>query len=330
MRISPSIDAVAKLAGVSTATVSRVMNGTKAVSQSARSRVERSVAELGYRANAFGRSLSTGRSRLILVLVPDFANPYYAEIVSGAGVVARSQGYTLLPVDLDPSWATDPHSLEMVYGGLTDGVINMMPLTSDGPVAEAARSKPWVNCSEFLPGSPQPYVSIDHTQAACDAVQYLINRGHRQIALVTSDERYLYARQRRQGYEEALQKAGLPQRSEFVRVTGGTSYELGRLAAGRLMAIADPPTAIFAVSDTLAIGAIKALRGAGIRVPSDVAVVGFDNLPIAQVIEPTLTTISQPMHELGAVAAQLLLKRLAGEQPESRILPHALALRESA
>ncbi len=325
----PSIDAVAKLAGVSAATVSRVINGTKPVSPETRRRVEDSIKRLGYRANAFGRSLSTGQSRLLLVLVPDFANPYYAEIVSGAATVARQSGYTLLPVDLEESWRHDDGSLEALYS-LTDGVINMVPITNESTMVDTARRKPWVNCSEFLPGSDVPYVSIDHRQAACDAVQYLINRGHSRIALINSDERFLYARQRREGYELALHRAGLELRPELVRMAGVTSYLGGSQAAAALLATAQPPTAVFAVSDMLAIGAIKAFRRAGMRVPDDIAVVGFDDIPIAEVFEPGLTTIAQPMQALGAVAVELLLSRLSGGTPASRILPYTLALRESA
>ena len=325
----PSIDAVAKLAGVSAATVSRVINGSKPVSSDTRRRVEDSIKHLGYRANAFGRSLSTGQSRLLLVLVPDFANPYYAEIVSGAATVARQSGYTLLPVDLEESWRHDDGSLEALYS-LTDGVINMVPITNESTMVDTARRKPWVNCSEFLPGSDVPYVSIDHRQAACDAVQYLINRGHKRIALINSDERFLYARQRREGYELALQRAGLELRPDLVRMAGATSYLGGSQAAAALLATAQPPSAVFAVSDMLAIGAIKAFRRAGMRVPEDIAIVGFDDIPIAEVFEPGLTTIAQPMQALGAVAVKLLLSRLSGTTPVSRILPYTLTLRESA
>ncbi|MEY2953760.1 MAG: hypothetical protein RLZZ401_1847, partial [Pseudomonadota bacterium] len=130
MKKLPSIEAVARHAGVSTATVSRVINRTKAVSAEARERVERSIQTLGYRANPFGRSLSTGESRMLLVLLPDFANPFYAEIVSGAGMTARQHGYTLLPVDLEESWSQGDGSLHTLYNGLTDGVINMLPVTT--------------------------------------------------------------------------------------------------------------------------------------------------------------------------------------------------------
>lgn len=326
----PSMDHVAQLAGVSAATVSRVLTGSKPVSADTRRRVEDAIERLGYRANAFGRSLSTGESRLLLVLVPDFSNPYYAEIVSGAAAVARHSGYTLLPVDLEESWSIEGGSLETVYSSLTDGVINMVPITNERAMVNSARRKPWINCSEFLPESDVPYVSIDHRQAACDAVQYLINRGHSRIGLINSDERFLYARQRREGYELALRRADIELRSDLIRMTGSTSYQRGSEAAAALMATAKPPTAVFAVSDMLAIGAIKAFRRAHMRVPDDIAVVGFDDIPIAEVFEPALTTIAQPMQALGRVAVELLLKRLGGAMPESQILPYALTLRESA
>jgi LacI family transcriptional regulator, repressor for deo operon, udp, cdd, tsx, nupC, and nupG len=325
-----SMDQVAQLAGVSAATVSRVMTGSKPVSAQTRRRVDAAIAQLGYRANAFGRSLSTGESRLLLVLVPDFANPYYAEIISGAATVARHSGYTLLPVDLEESWSHTDGAQSHLYSSLTDGVINLVPIVQESAMVETARRKPWVNCSEFLPESEVPYVSIDHRQAACDAVQYLINQGHSRIALINSDERFLYARQRREGYELALQRAGIALRPELVRMTGSTSYLHGSQAAAALLATAQPPSAVFAVSDMLAVGAIKAFRRANMRVPNDIAVVGFDDIPIAEVFEPALTTIAQPMQQLGAVAVELLLKRLAGERPESRILSYALTLRESA
>ena len=138
----PSMDQVAQLAGVSAATVSRVLTGSKPVSADTRRRVEDAIERLGYRANAFGRSLSTGESRLLLVLVPDFSNPYYAEIVSGAAAVARQNAYTLLPVDLEESWSIEGGSLETVYSSLTDGVINMVPITNERAMVNSARRKP--------------------------------------------------------------------------------------------------------------------------------------------------------------------------------------------
>jgi DNA-binding LacI/PurR family transcriptional regulator len=175
-----------------------------------------------------------------------------------------------------------------------------------------------------------PSVSIDHRQAAIDAVQYLLNRGHKRIALLSASEDYRWARQRHEGYEYALQRAGIAVEPQLIRVARGTDYIHGMEAAGTLLAMEHPPTAVFAVADTLAIGAIKSFRRVGRRVPEDVAVLGFDDIPVAQVFEPALTTIAQPVRELGAAAAELLLKRLAGGAAESRTLDHALIVRQSA
>jgi DNA-binding LacI/PurR family transcriptional regulator len=289
----PSINAVAEHAGVSIATVSRVLNNSKPVGEATRQRVEAAVLELGFRANAFGRNLARARSNLLLVLVPDVANPFYGQIVQGVETVARHRGYKI--VLADTSGDDEPHrtGLDAVYDRLADGVISLAHLDETEPVLQELRRVPWVACSEFVPDASMPYVSIDHRQAAIDAVQYLLNRGHRRIALITD-------------------------------------FAMGAQEAGALLSLQSPPTAVFAVSDTLAIGAIKAFSRAGRRVPHDIAVMGFDNIPLSEVFEPGLTTIGQPMRELGAAATEMLLERLGGGEPAARTLPHALLVRESA
>ncbi|HNK17023.1 MAG TPA: LacI family DNA-binding transcriptional regulator [Piscinibacter sp.] len=319
-----SITAVAALAGVSIATVSRVLNRSKPVNAETRERVEAAVAQLGYQANPFARSLTSGESRLILVLVPGFANPFFAEIVQGVESVTSRSGYNIVLSVLPDGAPLDP-----VYRRLIDGVISMAHVQDPEALVGAGRELPWVACSEFMPDSGVPYVSIDHRQAAVDAVQYLLNRGHRRIALLHAHEDYAWAQQRRAGYEIALTRAGVALDPALIRVARGTDYADGIEATGGLLSLQAPPTALFAVSDTLAIGAIKAFRRAGRRVPDDVAIVGFDNVPLSEVFEPSLTTIAQPMRELGATAAELLLERLAGGSPQPRTLAHTLVVRES-
>jgi LacI family transcriptional regulator, repressor for deo operon, udp, cdd, tsx, nupC, and nupG len=330
MKQLPSIDEVARLAGVSNATVSRVINNSKPVNQDTRERVERALAATGYRVNAAGRSLAMAQSKLLMVLVPEFANPFYAQIVGGIEAVTRPAGYRLLltsaSADDDPQQTAE----DALHHRLADGIINLAHLDDDPTVQARLRDLPWVNCSEFLPEAGLPYVSIDHRQAAVDAVQFLINRGHRRIALITAEESFRWARLRHEGYELALRRAGLAAEPALVRLATSLDYEAGAQAAGGLMALVEAPTAVFAVSDTLAIGAIKAFRRAGRRVPQDVAVLGFDDLPLSSVFEPALTTVSQPMRELGARAAEILLMRLAGQRPGSATLPHQLVVRDSA
>ncbi|MRW89816.1 LacI family DNA-binding transcriptional regulator [Duganella sp. FT80W] len=325
-----SISEVAAHAGVSIATVSRVLNSTKPVNADTRERVETAVAALGYRTNALARSLTRGESKLLLLLVPDFANPFYSEIIKGVESVIRKAGYSLVLGGAPDTLSRDSQALDTLYNRLADGVISLAHYHDLQPLLREMPGLPWVSCSEFIPDSDVPHASIDHQQAAVDAVQYLINRGHERIALLSADENYLWARQRHLGYEVAMQRAGIAIDPQLVRIARGTDYVFGMEAAGALLAQKNAPTALFAVSDTLAIGAIKAFRRAGLRVPEDIAVVGFDNVPLSQVFEPALTTIAQPMHELGAAAAQLLLERLAGGTPTSRTLQHTLVVRESA
>jgi DNA-binding LacI/PurR family transcriptional regulator len=325
-----SISAVAEQAGVSIATVSRVLNKTKAVNDDTRARVEAAVAALGYRANAVARSLMRGETRLLLILVPDFANPFFAEIVKGVESVTRKKGYGLVMADASETLSRDSPALDSLYKRLADGVISLARFSDLKPLLDEIPDLPWVACSECVDDSNVPTVSIDHRQAAVDAVQYLINRGHRRIALISAHEDYLWARQRHEGYEFALHRANIPIEPQLIRTARGTDYVHGMEAAGTLLAAEQPPTAVFAVADTLAIGAIKAFRRVGRRVPEDIAVLGFDDIPVAQVFEPGLTTIAQPLRELGATAAELLLKRLAGGPAESCTLQHSLVVRASA
>lgn len=321
---------VARIAGVSTATVSRVLNGHPSVREETRERVEAAMRSLNYRVTVAARSLRTSRTRMVLALVPDFANPYYAEIVRGLGASAREHDYELLLCDTGLSEARERAVAQMLNRHFYDGVVCMDPFTTQQMVSEEVQALPWVACSEFVPDGQIPHVSIDHRLAAQDAVLYLLGKGHRRIALINSDERYLYARQRRDGYRDALREAGLQERPEYIQIVGGIDHPLGELAARRLLALEQPPTAVFAVSDTLAVGAIKATLAAGRQVPGDLAVVGFDDVPLASIFEPSLTTIAQPRRELGENAMRLLLRRIAGEQPASLTLAHTLVVRRSA
>jgi LacI family repressor for deo operon, udp, cdd, tsx, nupC, and nupG len=321
---------VARVAGVSTATVSRVLNAHPSVRDETRQRVEAAMRSLNYRMSFAARSLRTAQTRMVLALVPDFANPYYAEIVRGLGAAAHEHDHELLLCDTGVSEARERAVAQMLTRRMYDGVVCMDPYTTQRMVSEEVCDLPWVACSEFVPDALIPHVSIDHRLAAKDAVLYLLAKGHRRIALINSDERYLYAQQRREGYRDALRDAGLPERADDVQVVGGIDVALGELAARRLLALEQAPSAVFAVSDTLAVGAIKAGLAAGRRVPEDWAVVGFDDVPLASIFEPSVTTVAQPRRELGRQAMLLLLRRMAGERPESLTLGHVLIERRSA
>nr|WP_217910299.1 LacI family DNA-binding transcriptional regulator [Paraburkholderia youngii] len=328
----PSIAGVAEQAGVSVATVSRVLNGHDNVRPATRDKVLAAIDASGYRVNELARNLRTAESRLLLTMVPDFGNPFYAEIVRGIDSVARQHGYFMLLCDTGADPGRERSYFDMLRRRRADGAICLDPATIQQALGEASQALPWVACCEFDPEMGVPYVGIDNYRAAGDAVRHLLARGHRRIGLINSDVDYLYARQRQQGYLDALSDAGIAPDPRWRMNLNSLDYEAGASAAAGLMQQSDAPSAIFAVSDTLAIGVIHGLRSVGKRVPDDVAVAGFDDISLAAQIDPPLTTIAQPMRELGETAAGLLLQRLANPQANvpGVLLPHRLVIRGSA
>ncbi|MCP3708929.1 LacI family DNA-binding transcriptional regulator [Paraburkholderia sp. CNPSo 3274] len=328
-----SIAAVAQRAGVSVATVSRVLNGHANVRAATRERVLAEIETSGYRVNELARNLRTAESRLLLTMVPDFGNPFYAEIVRGIDSVARQHGFFLLLCDTGADAGRERSYFDLLRRHRADGAICLDPATVQHALAAESTALPWVACCEFDPDVGVPYVGIDNYRAAHDAVRHLIARGRRRVALINSDEHYLYAQQRRDGWRDALGEAGIAMRAAWRVNVNCLDYDAGAQAAAALMQLpaGEAPDAIFAVSDTLAVGVVNGLRGAGRRVPHDVAVVGFDDIALAAQIDPPLTTIAQPMRELGETAARLLLRRFADPRASvpGVLLPHRLVVRES-
>ncbi|TDG09098.1 LacI family transcriptional regulator [Paraburkholderia guartelaensis] len=328
-----SIAAVAQRAGVSVATVSRVLNGHVNVRAATRERVLAEIETSGYRVNELARNLRTAESRLLLTMVPDFGNPFYAEIVRGIDSVARQHGFFLLLCDTGADAGRERSYFDLLRRHRADGAICLDPATVQHALAAESTALPWVACCEFDPDVGVPYVGIDNYRAAHDAVRHLIARGRRRVALINSDEHYLYAQQRRDGWRDALGEAGIAMRDAWRVNVNCLDYDAGAQAAAALMQLPadEAPDAIFAVSDTLAVGVVNGLRGAGRRVPHDVAVVGFDDIALAAQIDPPLTTIAQPMRELGETAARLLLRRFADPRASvpGVLLPHRLVVRES-
>jgi LacI family transcriptional regulator, repressor for deo operon, udp, cdd, tsx, nupC, and nupG len=333
LRDEVSIADVAERAGVSVATVSRVLNGHTNVRPPTRDKVLAAVAASGYRINELARNLRTAESRLLLTMVPDFSNPFYTAIVRGIDIVARQNGYYMLLCDTGADISRERSYFDLLRGRRADGAICLDPAAVQKALAEEASTLPWVACCEFDPAAGVPYVGIDNHAAAGEVVRYLIRKGHRRIALINSGQGYLYGRARLAGYLDAMKDAGIDALPEWRIELNSLDYEAGESAAAQLMALrAQRPTAIFAVSDTLAIGVMQGVRDAGLRVPEDVAVVGFDDIAVAAHVDPPLTTVLQPMQLLGETAADLLLKRLRNPRADvpGVLLPHRLIERRSA
>jgi LacI family transcriptional regulator, repressor for deo operon, udp, cdd, tsx, nupC, and nupG len=324
-----NIQQVAKQAGVSVATVSRVLNSQNTVSAKTKMRVEEAIKKLNYEPSLLGRNLRTSESRLLLILIPTISNPFYLEIIKGIEQVAISQNYNILLCETDSNPKKENIYFDLVRKKMADGIISMDPAVNVETLKKLAENYAIIQCSEYEECTGIPYVTIDNEEASYRAVKHLIQIGHHKIALMNADEKYLFARQRKMGYKRALEENGLTLKNEYIISTPNLGFENGQHAMKKILNLQDRPTAVFAVSDLLAIGALKEINAAGLQVPNDIAVVGFDKIDFSNMTNPTLTTIAQPMHKMGSVAAKMLIEKIKGEEVESILLDHELVIRES-
>lgn len=326
----PTIIQVAAMAGVSTATVSRVMSHPDRVAEATRRRVLEVVESLGYKPNVAARTLRTLRAAKILVTVPDISNPFFASVIRGAEEAARDAGYAVVVGDTRHDPSIEDQYADMLSSREVDGLIflghrlpdNLRPLMA----MQGARA-PVVNGCEYSPDIGVPSVHIDNAAAGCDAVEHLIGLGHRDIGLVTGPHVSPISRDRLAGAMQAAERHGLRDRLQ-VRVG---DYSAQSSADHVPDLIAQGVTGLFCFSDEMAMGAISAIRQAGLRCPDDISVIGFDDLPLARFFQPGLTTIAQPKGRIGQQAVELLVNILqGGDSPVSQItLPHELVVRSS-
>ncbi|TWT06288.1 LacI family transcriptional regulator [Planococcus sp. CPCC 101016] len=324
-----NIQQVAKHAGVSVATVSRVLTGKNKVTAKTKQKVEEAIQYLNYEPSMLGRNLRNSESRIVLILIPTISNPFYFEIIKGIENMALSQNYSILLCETDSKPEKEEIYFDLVRKKMADGIISMDPAVNVETLKELSENYPIIQCSEYGGGIGIPYVTIDSEEASYRAVKHLIQIGHRKIALMNSDEKFLYARERRMGYERALQENGIPLNKDYIFYTQELGFEPGQLTMKKILQLEDRPTAVFAVSDLLAIGALKEINAAGLHVPGDVAVVGFDKIDFSNMTNPALTTVAQPMYKMGTVAARMLIEKIQGKTVDSVVLGHELVIRES-
>ena len=328
-----TINDVAARAGVSIKTVSRVLNGEQAVRPDTRQRVRAAVEALNYRPSRSARSLASGRSYLIGLLYHNPSANYVVDVQHGALDKCLENGFHLFshPTDL---YAPDLGGMvaNLVHQANLDGLILTPPLcSSPALLAELDRQHiPFVRVSPVDRTHPSPYVLMDDVQASRDMTTYLIELGHRRIAHIFGHPDHAASEQRLEGFRGALAEHGLVADPSLI-VEGRFSFETGRACAQTLLSLADPPTAIVAANDDLAAGAVMAAHEAGLGVPEDLSVAGFDDTHVARVVWPPLTTVHQPIYDLANAAADLLLKRLTGDDSGPRYveLPHKLVIRQS-
>jgi LacI family transcriptional regulator, repressor for deo operon, udp, cdd, tsx, nupC, and nupG len=324
---------VAREAGVSTATVSRVLSRPDVVNAETRASVIVAIENLGYTPNAAAKSLRTLRSGKILVTVPDIANPFFSLILQGIESAALRSGYAVLLGDTQHDDSREQQYALMLQRREADGLIflgHRLPKAAAGIVRSKPRGQvPVVNGCEFSPSLGVPSVHIDNAKAAFEAVDHLCQLGHRRIGVVTGPMASPLSRDRLKG---ATARADRDRTRVTIAVAGGDfSIESGIAAGDQLLSAARPPTGIFCFNDEMAIGVLHSARQRGLHVPDDLSVIGFDDIRFAQYMDPPLTTIRQPMRELGEATVRLLLNILRGNVKDavSVTLPHALIVRAS-
>jgi LacI family repressor for deo operon, udp, cdd, tsx, nupC, and nupG len=312
-----TIEDVAKLAGVSIATVSRAISTPEKVAESTRKKVNAAIARTGYTANAMAQNLRMQRSKMVMVLTRSISDPNFPGILTGLEKVANERGYGLLIGNTEGEAALEEKYLRFLSTGMADGLIL---LTGNVPVASMpATMPPTVAASYPVDNSELSYVGVDDVNASKTATEYLLSLGHSRIAFVSGPQGDAVSERRHQGYCMALAEAF--DESYIWKVAGDGTSEGGRAAVERLFIKDSLPTAFFCFNDDTAIGVIGALKSRGYDVPADFSVVGFDDIPFARNIEPSLTTVRQPRGQIGRIAMTHLLDHLP-----TRNIPYDSAL----
>ncbi|HWQ52825.1 MAG TPA: LacI family DNA-binding transcriptional regulator [Bryobacteraceae bacterium] len=323
-----TIKDIARAASVSHSTVSRALRDSPMVGRETADRIRRIAQESGYRASAVARSLATSRTRTIGVVVTSIADPFAAEVVSGIEEAADSQGYSVILADSN----ADPEREVRVVTALQERRVDGIVVTSSRVGALyvpllAQMRVPIVLVNNQHPSEFVHSVMIGNREAALAAVNHLVALGHRRIAYLGDRFGHQSDTERFAGYREALEQADLPFTPELV-MHGDGKLEGGEQAMCRLLSLAARPTAVFCYNDMSAVGALAGIRTRGLRIPEDISVVGFDDLPIARYTWPPLTTVRQPKRQMGRLAVERLLSHPTGIE-ENTTVPGELIVRAS-
>jgi len=322
---------VAREANVSMATVSRVVNGNPNVKPTTRKKVLEAIDRLGYRPNAVARGLASKKTTTVGVIIPDISSIFYSELARGIEDIATMYKYNIILSNSDQNKQKEFHLLNTMLGKQVDGIVFMGGHITEEHVTEFGKSPvPIVLAASIEDSSTIPSVTIEYKQAANDAVSALIEKGHRKIAFVTGPNEEQVGMRKLEGYKAALEVANIPFEEELV-IEGDFTYESGIDAMNKILEMDDKPTAVFVSTDEMALGVIHGATDQGIQIPENIEVIGFDNTRLATMVRPRLTTVVQPMYDIGAVAMRLLTKYMNKENVEDHIvvLPHRIEFRQS-
>ncbi|MEV7574659.1 LacI family DNA-binding transcriptional regulator [Pseudarthrobacter sp. NPDC089323] len=325
-----TVQDVARTAGVSVGTVSRVLNGSPAVSESSKEKVTAAIQQLNYRPLASARDLRRDRTMRILAIAKNLNSPVISEAFRGVSDAGALSGYVSLiaPTAGDPE--REQQLVDMLRNGSVDGLVMFSPTMPDEDIGQMAEQQCVVQVCEIADADAAFGVAIDDRQAAVDITRHLIATGARRLAMI-GNRAARSGRLREEGFRLAAAEAGMPA-DQILFVDGDFDFHTGRRHAEELLDATPRPDAVFCGNDTVAAGCVRAITDAGLRVPEDIAVAGFDDSVQAEMCVPELTTIRQPAYSMGRLAFEALLERMTTTGPHRRgrmYLPHELVVRDS-
>ena len=328
-----TIKDVAKKAGVSISTVSRVINNSKPVSSEIRQKVLQIIEETGYTPNPVARSLVMKKSQLIGVIVPDISNFFISEILNGIEEIGKMYGYDILLCNTYGDLDQELRYLKLLRAKQVEGIVLMTWRLNDKLTQYLSEQDiPLVLINRNTSQLDIPSVSIDNYQGAYDMTRYLIDGGHRSIAFIRNNlDSDAFGLDQYKGYKQAMEEYGIAIDERLIQY-GNFKLEKAYDIVKGFIEEKILPSAIFATSDVMAIGAINCLLDHGYKVPEDVSVVGFNDIKLASIYRPNLTTIRQPIYDIGAVAMRMIIKLINGQEIHDKvvILPHELVVRDSS
>ena len=322
------LEEVARLAGVSASTVSRILNGTAVVSDAKKQAVDDAIARLGFVPNPVARGLAGGKTLSVGVVTQSIDSPFYGVALHGIEEVLDAAGYSPLFVSGHWNEKEEARCIDVLRSRRVDGIIVLTGRLSDQALRAHARQLPVVVTGRHLKAPGLYALNFDNFEGARQATQHLIDLGHKRIAFITGDEQHPDATERHRGYRAALEAAGLSYDADLV--AQGMYHEAsGVQAVEMLMRGRKKFSAIFAANDQMALGAALALHRRQMRVPDDMSLIGFDDLPVAAYTLPPLSTVHQSAEELGRLAASAMLQLLKGNKPQCEVPPPRVIARES-
>jgi DNA-binding LacI/PurR family transcriptional regulator len=308
MKTKKTIQEIADIAGVSIATVSRVMNHKTSVKEETRGKILSVLKEFGINPSSV---LQTDKSsRTILLCVAELRNPFNGIIINGIQQAAYRNNYRVFILQSKEVYFTFDDFKDVLQNHSFAGIILLASVVDTELLELLTRSCPAVMASEYNDIEGISFVSVDDVTAARRATEYLINCGCRRIGMLNSHLRHQYARHREQGYKEALEHAGLETREEWIAHISAVDYSIALPYAINLLSLPKAPDGFFAISDVFAVAVIHAAKRVGLRVPEDISVIGFDNIPVSSMTDPTITTIQQPGNQIGYQACELLIEKI--------------------